>query len=170
MATTSNKFHNTLVLEGCPAWARDEIAHHFWRNTLSIRNNLCDAVFSVNVEGMDALNQVVFVIFQTSNTFADVPAIIVQEICRAIRKHIRAIEKARELNHTFDTYVAECKKYRLNPHATEFNMTAKIQDYAGEMRIYTINNGVGEGKTVLPVNSNNIFGGCSETDFPVLVR
>jgi hypothetical protein len=170
MATpTSNKFHNTLVLEGCPAWARDEIAHHFWRNTMSIRNNLCDAVFSVNVEGMDALNQVVFVIFQTSNTFADVPAIIVQEICRAIRKHIRAIEKARESNHTFDKYVAECKKYRLNPHATEFNMTAKIQDYAGEMRIYYINNGVGEGKTVLPVHSN-IFGGCSETDFPVLVR
>jgi predicted nucleic acid-binding protein len=164
--TISNRFRNTLVLEPCPRWARDEIIHHFWKHLRSLRKSLHDDVFRVDIEEMDSVKQMVFLTFTTSNSFADIPSKIVQEICWALRKHIKPYEHPHATCEQLDEIF---ERMNLNYSATPFAMTVKIAEYNGNMVTYNIVNGENKGMNVIPINTQKFFD-VEKMDFPSLVK
>jgi len=154
----SNRFRNTLVLEPCPRWVRDELINHFWKYSIAIRKALHDDVFRVEIEEMDPVNQTVFLTFTTSNAFEDIPSKIVQEICWALRKHFKPTK-----NQLIDMF------NQINLKDQSMEMTVRIAEYNGNMVTYYIVNGINKGMNVIPINTQKFFD-VNEMEFPMLVK
>ena len=154
----SNRFRNTLVLEPCPRWARDQIIDHFWKHMYAIRRALHDDVFRIEIDEMDPVNHTVFLTFTTSNAFMDVPSKIVQEICWALRKNFKPSN-----NQLADIFA------QMSLNEPPMEMTVRIAEYNGNMVTYNIVNGLNKGMNVVPINTQKFFD-LNENDFPMLVK